>query len=397
MLKLAELDLDQEIAGANDRDQEERQYDLSDAAATVNRMIANHWKQLRYEVDFRADGQRFMTFVRDIKDKSLIRLEERSRGFQWFFSFDVMLMHETRGTLKDCIILLDEPGLHLHPSAQLDLLHRLNDYAKGNTVIYTTHLPFMLELQHPERIRVISETEHGTVVKESLAEAQPEAKLVLQAALGISGRTRHFVAEQNIVVAGVEDYWILTALSDLFNRSGRAALPADILITPAGGSAEVTYIATLMVGQDLDVLAIYDTDQEGNAARQSFLNHWLARYKDKRGTTLSLGSALGAASKEFSIEDLFTELFYFAAVETVFGKQLAAAGLDLKSVPPAERMVKRLEKLFESASLKFDRKPVCKAIAGKIRSMRSVSELPGPTMKSAEMLFGTINKAFAAL
>jgi predicted ATPase len=397
MLKIAELDLDREISSANERDQEERQYDLSDAAARLSRKIANHWKQLRYEVEFRADGQRFMTFVRDLKDKSLIRLEERSKGFQWFFSFDLILMHETRGTLKDCIILLDEPGLHLHPSAQLDLLHRLNDYAKGNTVIYTTHLPFMIELQNPERIRVISETEHGTVVKESLADTQPEAKLVLQAALGMSGRTSHFVADQNLVVGGIEDYWILTSLSDLFNRSGRAALPAEVLITPAGGAAEVTYIATLMVGQNLDVVAMYDTDPGGKTAQEKFLKYWLTRYKDKRATALSLGAGAGAATKEFSIEDLFTELFYLGSVEAVFGKQLAAAGLDLKGLPAGERIVTRLERLFESAGLKFERKPVAKALAGKIRAMRSVSELPGPTMKAAEMLFGAINKAFAAL
>jgi hypothetical protein len=60
----------------------------------------------------------------------------------------------------------------------------------------------MIELRNPERILVISETPQGTVVKESLTDTQPEAKLVLQAALGISGRTSYLVAEQNLVVDG---------------------------------------------------------------------------------------------------------------------------------------------------------------------------------------------------
>ena len=211
---------------AEQGDREERQYDLSDAAATLNRKIENHWKQLRYEVDFRADGHQFMTFVRGLNDKALIRLEERSRGFQWFFSFDLMLMHETKGSLKGCVVLLDEPGLHLHPDAQVDLLDRLASYAEGNTLIYSTHLPFMIDLNAPERIRIIGETDAGSVVTESLIETDPSAKLVLQAALGIQGRASFIVADQNLVVEGVDDYWILTALSNLFRKSRRAR-PAD--------------------------------------------------------------------------------------------------------------------------------------------------------------------------
>lgn len=394
ILHLAELDLDEEVKKGVHQDREERQYDLNDAAATLNRKIASHWKQLRYEVDFRADGHQFMTFVKGSEDKTLIRLEERSKGFQWFFSFDLMLMHETQGTLKNCVILLDEPGLHLHPAAQLDLLARLNDYARGNTVIYSTHLPFMIELRNPERIRVISEMGKGTVVREDLTETESDAKLVLQAALGIGGSTSHLVADQNIVVEGVDDYWTLTALSDLFQRSARQGLPPDILITPAGGKSEATYIATFMAGQNLEVLAIYDTDSDGKIAQDKLVKNWLTRFHDKTANALSLGTMVGLPNRDFSIEDLFSDVFYLSFVEAVHGKQLAAAGVDLKKLPPGEQLVKRVETLFDSASLKFNKKLVCKALCGKVRSMKNVSELPAQTMKQADALFSAINKEF---
>jgi len=57
----------------------------------------------------------FFTFVKDEKDPALIRLEERSKGFQWFFSFGLNVYVESKGSFKNCVILLDEPGLHLHP------------------------------------------------------------------------------------------------------------------------------------------------------------------------------------------------------------------------------------------------------------------------------------------
>jgi len=396
IMALAELKLDEEVKKAAQQDREERQYDLSDAAATLNRKIENHWQQLRYEVDFRADGQQFMTFVRGMKDKALIRLEERSKGFQWFFSFDLMLMHETKGTLKDCVILMDEPGLHLHPAAQQDLLNILTDYAKGNTLIYSTHLPFMIDLRLPERIRIISETDQGTVVKESLTETQPEAKLVLQAALGISGRTSYLVADQNLVVEGVDDYWILTAISNLFQRSAKSALIPEVFMTAAGGASEVTYIATFMVGQNLEVVALYDTDTAGNIAKDKFVKNWLTRYKDGQATALSLGPTACASGKEFSIEDLFPEDFYLACVEAVYGKQLVAAGAELKNLPKGEQLVKRVELLFESVSLTFNKGSVCKVLCGKIREMKNVSELPAHTAQYAESLFDAINKAFGA-
>jgi predicted ATP-dependent endonuclease of OLD family len=396
ILRVAGLDLDQEVRKATEQDRGERQYDLDDAAATLNRKIENHWKQLRYEVDFRSDGQQFMTFVKALKDKALIRLEERSKGFQWFFSFDLMLMHETKGTLKDCVILIDEPGLHLHPAAQVDLLDRLTEYAQENTLIYTTHLPFMIDLKHPERIRLVSETPQGTVVRESLTDAQAEAKLVLQAALAIGGRTSYSVAEQNLVVEGLDDYWILTALSDLSLRSNKAGLPPDLLLTPAGGLSQLIYIATFLLGQNLEVIALFDTDKAGNAARDQFVKGWLSRYKQKRANALSLGPALGVSNKEYSIEDLFPEDFYISCVEEVYGKQLGASRANLKTLPAGEQLVKRVEKFFEAASVPFNKGAVCKVLCKKIRGMKNVSELRSSTVSLIEVLFENIRKEFAA-
>lgn len=106
IMELSGLDLDEEVRKGNLSDREQRQYDLDDASATLTRTISDRWKQRRYEVQFRADGQLFYTFVKDERDPSLIRLEERSKGFQWFFSFDLMFMYESQGTFENCLILL---------------------------------------------------------------------------------------------------------------------------------------------------------------------------------------------------------------------------------------------------------------------------------------------------
>lgn len=394
ILALSGLDLDEGVKAATQPDRTERQYDLSDAATTLTGKFASHWGAHHYEVQFRADGPQFFTFVKAPTDKGLIKLEERSHGFQWFFSFDLTLMHETQGTLKDCVILLDEPGLHLHPGAQRDLLTRLDEYAEGNTLIYTTHLPFMIDLQEPSRIRVLGETKKGTIVEEDLTKTQPEAKLTLQAALGISGRTSYLVAEHNLVVEGVHDYWYITELSNLLVRSGKPGLAEELLITPAGGASETTYIATFMIGQELDVIALYDTDTPGNTAKDKLVKKWLTRYQCAHATALSLGPAVGVEGREFGIEDLFPEDFYLKHVQECYKSQLSGAQIAKIELPRGEMLCKRVEQFFKEKRLpKFNKGSVAKRICADLRKMKSVDDLGPEIIQKAETLIKAINDA----
>jgi hypothetical protein len=393
ILALAELDLDELVKMGTESDREERQYDLDDGAVTLSNKIRNAWGQLEYDVKFGADGQQFFTWVKGTNDRALIRLEERSRGFQWFFSFDLLLMHQTKGTLKGCVILLDEPGLHLHPDGQRDLLKRLRAYAEANRLVYTSHLPFMIDLQEPDSIRILSETEDGTVVTDDLTKSQPEGKLTLQAALGMSGRTSFLVAEKNLVVEGVDDYWILTELSNLFVRLGKEGLSEDIHITAAGGASEVTYIATFMIGQELNVVALYDTDQAGNDAKDKLVKKWLARYKDRHATALSLAGACDESSNDFSIEDLFPEAFYCKYVNDFYAAQIAATGKEF-NIRQGGQVAKRIEEYFEQHGLKFNKGSIAKRLCADIRKMKDLDELPKETVERATKAILAINKPF---
>jgi predicted ATP-dependent endonuclease of OLD family len=398
ILKLSGLDLDQEVKKGNDTNsREQRQYDMADASATLTNTISDRWKQRKYEVEFRADGQLFYTFVKDERDPSLIKLEERSKGFQWFFSFDLLFMHESGGTFKDCVLLLDEPGLHLHPDAQRDLLRRLEAYAEGNTLIYTSHLPFMIDLRQPSRIRVMSETDDGNAVSDDLTKSQPEGKLVLQAALGMSGSASYMVAERNLVVEGVDDYWIITELSNLLIRSGETGLPDDVLITPSGGASEAAYIATFMIGQKLQVIVLLDTDKAGADARDDLVKQWLTRYQDKHADVLSIGSAVGLQNREFAIEDMFPEDYYRTAVEEVYKKQLAAAGVASLTLKGSDMVVKRVERAFVDVGITFNKGSVAKRLRQRLSHTKAANELPADTLTRARDLIKSINNAFEAI
>jgi hypothetical protein len=82
----------------------------------------------------------------------------------------------------------------------------------------------------------------------------------------VSGSTSYLIAKRNLVVEGVDDYWILTELSNLLKRSGKSGLSDDVLITPAGGASEAAYITTFMIGQNLGVVVLLDSDAAGESA-----------------------------------------------------------------------------------------------------------------------------------
>ena len=397
ILELSGMSLDEEVKKGGQKDREQRQYDLDDAAKTLTREIADRWKQRKYVVQFRADGHQFFTLVEDETQSGLIKLEDRSRGFQWFFSFDLTFMYETKGTFKDCVLLLDEPGLHLHPGAQQDLLRRLESYAKDNVLVYTTHLPFMLDLRRPERLRVLSETPKGTTVNYDFNETQPEGKLTLQAALGISGSQSYLVAQRNIVVEGVDDAWLLAELSGMLMRSGETGLPEDVMVTAAGGASEAVYIATFMIGQQLGVVALLDSDGAGREARDALVKKWLTRYKSSKAQVLLLGDLVVAGSAEFAIEDLFPDDYYVSRVRDVYKRQLEVAGVEKLALRGSDALAKRVERALQEHGIAFNKGSVAKVLRAEMGRMKNLSELPTETQARARKLVTGLNEALTKI
>ena len=66
----------------------------------------------------------------------------------------------------------------------------------------------------------------------------------MQAALGMRAHQSYLVSENNLVVEGVDDYWTLTELSNVFERSGEEGIPEGVMITAAGSASEVVHVAT---------------------------------------------------------------------------------------------------------------------------------------------------------
>jgi hypothetical protein len=362
--------------------------------------VAGRWAQNPYKVQFRADGQRFFTEIEELdKNIGMIPLEEQSRGFKWFFSFDLRFMHDSGGTFAGCVLLLDEPGMHLHPGSQDDLLRRFDAYARKNTLIYTTHLPFLVDIREPSRIQVMKEREDMSAsVSDDLAASGPDEKLTLQAALGMKAFQRELVADKNLVVAGADELFILTALSSLLERSGRPGLADDVAIVAAGSASGIVYRATFMVGQGLEVVALFDSDDEGRKQEAALRTKWLTHYKNTHSSTVLLGDALDQPG-DVGIEDLLSEKNYLRKAHEVHATALTRAGVRSVAAVGSGTLVARVARGFANAGVVFRHEAVSKMIRKELQELRKMpylSDIGRETADKAERLFALLNSRFSA-
>src|SRR5437879_5974894 len=147
------------------RDQERKELravKTNSASLDITRRFSEWFHQRRHNIRYHADGDYFRIWISDDRRPGVeIELESRSKGFQWFFSFYLIFLVESDEGHKDAVLLLDEPGLHLHPTAQQELIEFFEELARSHQLLYTTHSPFLIDGQHLERIRPVREDASG--------------------------------------------------------------------------------------------------------------------------------------------------------------------------------------------------------------------------------------------
>lgn len=401
ILEMAGLDFEQEYQRATIQDKEQRMLDMNDASLTLTKRLADHWSQRKYKVRFEADGYHVIAFVSDEVQPALVPLNERSKGFQWFFSFDVTFLYETKATFKNAIILLDEPGLHLHAAAQRDLLKRMREYAKGNQLIYTTHMPFMIDMERLDNIRVCVENkEEGTKVSANFYAADEHARFPLQAALGLSISQSLFVGPFNLVVEGVTDFWILSTMAAILRSEGRPSLDERIVITPSGGATKAAYVGTMLQGQQLNVVVLLDSDPEGKQVADGLIKQWIM--KDRH--VLLVGQLLDRTD-EATIEDLFPVDFYLKYVNYAYEKELGGKPLSGEDVSQYShpQIVRRVDEALKARGLQpnsegwaFNKGRPAKLLLAELPKANA-AQLPEELVRGFEQLFQRINDAMPGL
>jgi predicted ATP-dependent endonuclease of OLD family len=172
------------------------------ASEQVGRMITQQirrvWSQEpTIEIKLNVNGK--VLYI-DVSDDTTVydTPESRSLGFRWYLSFYINFIAQTFDTkANEYIFLLDEPGIHLHPAGQKDLTKVLENLAEKNQLIYTTHSPFMINREYPQRVRLVSKGRDGTKVD---AEAYRDNWKPLRRSIGLVIGDLFFFNDNSLIV-----------------------------------------------------------------------------------------------------------------------------------------------------------------------------------------------------
>ncbi|MBM4030914.1 MAG: hypothetical protein FJ291_03915 [Planctomycetes bacterium] len=367
---------------------DERAIRVSSASNAMTRKFADWWEQRRHEFRYQLDGDYFRVWVRDDLDPSEVELDQRSYGMQYFFSFYTVFLVETEGAHANSILLLDEPALHLHGTAQAKAVKFLEKLSADNQTMYTTHSPFMINADHLERVRAVYEAEDGTTrVSEDVWPRDKDSLFPLQAALGYQLAQSLFISKRQILVEGISDLCLLKALDEAMGVLRRPRLRPDVVLTPSAGVSKLLPLASMLIGHNIDVAALLDGDEPGRKEGKKLAGKLLAGDDRK---CVFIGDFVGSGLGE--IEDIFEEEYYLAAVSKAF------PGFS-PVLTEQERQLSGQVRKAEAACIRQGLGPFEKwVVAAVLRDaiLGSPQQVPKTTLDIVERIFCKLNALFPA-
>lgn len=294
---------------------------IEDAENRIETRLNDAWSQkdIRINLRYNESENSLNLFVQDDleeQERTLTQLSQRSEGFQWFFSFYVNLLAET-STDEDGykILLLDDPAVHLHPSGKQDWLDSLEEVAKEDQVIYTSHSPYLIEKQYPSRIRTVQDSPDGTQISADIFDADTGTFEPLRNALGIDLSSSPFISEGQVLVEGPSEYYILTAVGAYFeNELERQFIDWNkVSIMPVRGANDAIGKASWLASENIEYAVLLDSDEEGQDVQQRISEHH-QDIDDERMVLLERRPH----DEGVVLEDIFAPEFYVSAFNDVY-------------------------------------------------------------------------------
>lgn len=326
---------------------------LHAAASDLTRRFREWWRQGDYTFDLQADGDHFRIWVSDARRPEKVELEDRSSGLQWFLSFYLVFLVESQDEHKDAILLLDEPGLSLHPLAQRDLSDFFENLSETNQILYTTHSPFLVDADMLERARKVYVADDGTTkasadLRRGFEDPRKSgATYAIYSALNMSVAESVLYGCHAVIVEGPSDQHYLSAIKTILVAAGRIKPARELVFTPAHGAGNAKVIAAILSGKDQGIpVALFDGDTAGRKVAQDLKN---GLYQDAKDRVLSTNDFSDVSDSE--VEDLFPSGFVAGVVDK-WQRGPETAFSDVHD--PAKAIVPQIEKWARTAAVTLE-------------------------------------------
>jgi predicted ATPase len=341
LLKLGEAKPSDLQNPANASERTRRDTRLAEATRKINTKLLNaFWPTKSVQLVLSAESDLLQIRVKDEKE---FLPGERSRGLQWALAFNIFFLASADEELKDTVLLIDEPGVFLHINAQGEMLRSSfpKIAEKGNQIVYSTHLPYLIDKTHPERIRILEKKGEDTIIGnkawfESDFGAIPEP---VRTALGLNLEDAFLFGELNLIVEGPVDQLYFGQILNKFQPE----FFKSITIVPAYGATRIPTVCLFAMLANKKSFGIVDSDKD--------LSKLLHDLPDIRYKKVSIENLSEIAEKHHvTSEDILPEDLFRKAVYKVYSKEFKRRNKNLKvnDLPIEYPRVQKLETYFRA-------------------------------------------------
>ena len=193
-----------------------------------------------------------------------------------------------------------------------------------------------------------------------------------------------FVSNKNLLVEGVSDLIILTALSGLLESLGRQGIREDITIVPTGGLEKVATFISLLRGSQLEIACLLDSynDVKAKAKMENLISERIIHQSKVRFFHEFLET-----HDKADLEDLFNKEDYLNLFNLAFNEYNDIEISDLN--PNISRIILQINKVIEKG--RFNHFRPANEIAKISMDGSSFDEI---TLHNFEKVFKEINSLF---
>ncbi len=313
LLSVADLDVD----SLRTDDWRETLTELEAASSDVTSAVTNYWSQAD-DVVVRlrgVDGESRTVEVRveNPHHGVTVEFDQRSQGFRWFFSTFCTLFG-LKNADEDVVLLLDEPGLHLHAKAKREFLSFLDEeIASDGTVVYSTHSPFMIDLNRAYQTKMVhKDPETGSTVLSDPDDADAYTRFPLQNVFELGVMETMISRSQLLLVEDGTTYEYLYNVSQLLEDTDAPVLDRGWTVLPIGTLENTETVRSVFDTGEKEVAIVHDGSELDGPQPPGDV------------TVVGIGSH-ALVDGDATIEDVLSESFFLELVNRTYAAEFSAA------------------------------------------------------------------------
>ena len=293
-------------------DQEERERLLLKGASNISNKINEYWKdQEEIKFNLSCSDRVLNVHIRDgkirendEKDWIWVSPEERSAGFRWYLTFYCRFLSNKERKF----LLIDDPGIYLNAKAQRALVKHFYCLVDDNqnSLVYTTHSPYMISDEHLKDITLVDKDIEGTKADNNWGGTSHRNLPEPLKSIGFC-LLENLVNKRNLLVEGFGDVELIRGVSDLFRLNAKDHIEvSEFRIVDSKGSDEMIPIAQLIETHNQKSVLLFDNDKQGECDQAK------SKYKLKAATLKEVDGKTRSTKK--TIEDYLPIEKYLASL-----------------------------------------------------------------------------------